>query len=205
MMRRLAARLLGDYAVYRMYSHAAPASNEQPQPAEPTPTPPARIALLDDINELAASPHADLRPLAAYAGGEAYVFGIWTDGVLAGVAAYWWGRRYAARGFWPLKPGQAKLVQLNIAAALRGRGLAAPLVAASTRVMHELGFSPLYARIWHSLHASRRALERAGWHNFAIVVEIDPFRRGKRTRWTIPLGAAAQYRAFHATRQHVSA
>lgn len=198
MLKRAARLLLGDYAIYRIFKHAWPdpaaPGNESAVPDEP---PVSRVTLLDDVNELASSVHEDLRPLAACTGHEAHLFGIWTDGVLAGAAAYWWGRRYAARGFWPLEPGEAKLVQFSIAAALRGRGLAPPLVAESAALMHALGFSPLYARVWHNHHASRRAFERAGWRNVAIVVEADPFRTGRPARWTIPV-RTAQYRAFPA-------
>jgi GNAT superfamily N-acetyltransferase len=98
---------------------------------------------------------------------------------------YWFGETYQRRNFWPLRPEEAKLVQITSAVMARGRGVAAALIRFSTEQMLEAGFNALYARVWHSHAASLRAFENAGWREHAKVLEASPL--GRRTRvvlWT---------------------
>ncbi len=190
MLKRFARLLLGEYTVYRIYRHAPPDTHETAEASGPTDAIGVRVGLLDGASEILASPFPELHALAGYAGDEALLFGVWRAGILAGAAAYWWGKRYATRNFWRLGPAEAKLVQVAIASPHRGHGLAARLIEASARTMHSLGHGSLYARVWHSHVASRRAFERAGWRAIAFVVETNPLRRKSSHRWTIPIRSA---------------
>lgn len=139
-----------------------------------------------DGTQLAAS-DVLMQEQASYLGKESLAFGCFVDGQLAGVCFYWFGERYKPRGFWPLAQGEAKLVQIIVSPAVRGRGVAPELIRASARAMADAGFSSLYARIWHSNGPSLRAFEKAGWLRMAFVLEFNPFRakKPKRIQWNL--------------------
>ena len=48
--------------------------------------------------------------------------------------------------------------------------------------MRKRGFVRLYARIWHNNLPSIRAFIKAGWKYERFVLELEPFRIGKRLR-----------------------
>jgi len=142
-----------------------------------------RVACLDDVEALARSSSPELRALVQYTGKEAMTFGLYAGSELAGACFYWFGERYRARGFIELPPGAAKLVQITTAPAFRGRGLAPALIQQSAKAMFARGFTPLYARVWHSHTASIRAFRKAGWTETSMVTTFSlpfvarPFKR----------------------------
>ncbi len=174
--RRLARRVLGEYALFRIYALDIPV----PGPIKDTEC--LRFGPIEDPEELARSGDAELREMVEYAGPEAFGFGVWVEGELAAACWYWVGERYRTRGFWPLGEDEAKLVQIATAHRFRGRGIASRLITWSSSRMGEQGFRRLYARIWHSNRASRAAFAKAGWSEVAFVIDIYPLGRRRRLR-----------------------
>jgi len=167
---RLARTLLGPYEIYRIYrldlSLAVP-------PAKET----ADLGAVLDADELARSPDPGIRDLATYAGAEALGFAARDHGTVVSACWYWIGERYETRGFWPLAPGEAKLVQITTAGGFRGRGLASQLLLYSAAEMRRRGFRKLYARIWHNHAPSIATFEKVGWGYVALVIRVWPFGR----------------------------
>ena len=173
-LKRLARALFGDYGIYRVYVCEPPWLGENDAPGF-------------EIRPLAAEELAkggtELSELDWYLGPECNAFGCSDAGVLIAVAFFWHGERYRQRNFWPLREGEAKLVQLLTINAARGRGAATVLVREATRAMFEQGFCRVYARIWHSNQASVSAFERAGFRRCADVVEVFPLQSARSMRW----------------------
>lgn len=69
-----------------------------------------------------------------------------------------------------LQPDEAKLIDVITAAEERGKGFAPLLIRDATAFMKTLGYERIYARIWHSNHASQRAFEKAGWRRTGTVL-----------------------------------
>ena len=179
--KRLAGQLIGEYSPYFIYRWTAGRAAEGV----------SRETGFDvrsiEVEQLAAC-DALMQAQAGYLGEESMAFGCFVDGQLAGVCFYWFGERYKPRGFWPLAQGEAKLVQIIVSPAVRGRGVAQKLIQASSRAMSDAGFSSLYARVWHSNGPSLRAFEKAGWLRTAFVLDFNPFWSKKHTRIQWNLG-----------------
>lgn len=178
LVKKLARLLLGDYAPYYIYS-LVPEQAASPQTQEHA----LDVRLIDDsILESTESPV--MREQAGYFGADALGFGCFHEGRLVGLCFYWYGDRYRLqRNFWPLKDGEAKLVQIIVSPEARGRGVATALIERSAGEVAHQGFRTLYARIWHSNVPSLKAFERAGWRRIALVVEINPFRSARPMRF----------------------
>lgn len=174
-LKAVARAVLGDYALYFIYSCRQPLAGSELGVAVQEP----------DEQQIASCADTCLQAQAGYAGLESRAFACQESGQLAALCFYWYGERYRQRGFWPLAEGEAKLVQIVVAPAARGRGLARALISASAQRMFEAGWHTLYARVWHSNVPSWRAFERAGWRRVAIVAEVNPLRRERpwRMRW----------------------
>lgn len=178
--KKLARLLFGEYSLYFIYR----LSNEC-SPKNTNNRADLNIHVVDESHLT----YADelLRQQVGYMGNESMAFGCSANGQLAGICCYWFGDRYKLRGFWPLAPGEAKLVQIIASPAARGRGIATELIKASAMAMHDAGFSVLYARIWHSNRASIRSFEKAGWLRIAFILEFQPFwaTKTKRIHWDL--------------------
>lgn len=184
LIKRLLRGILGDYSIYRVLGSGLVAA---PQPAhfELQEVDGAFVAVLED---------SLLREQAWYGGPESRIFACFEArekeaslGQRAeplALCAYWYGPRYAQRNFWPLQPGEAKLVQIITSERARGRGAASHLIQASTAILRAEGWTRLYARVWHSNTPSLRAFERAGWLPIALVLEFHLFGRKSPTRFT---------------------
>lgn len=176
LVKRFVRYTLGEYSPYVVYRSGAGASPGY-----------AELAVRElDSSELEAIPEEWLRAQLWYAGFQSTCFGCFASGGLAGVCFYWYGERYASRGFWPLRDHEAKLVQILVAPEMRGRGIARTLIARSTEEMRQRGFRRMFARIWHSNDPSKHAFEAAGWERVAFVLEVQPPRL-KSFRLKIPL------------------
>ena len=176
----LARALLGDYALYRIWTLGTLA--EPPSEAHRDALLTVRPISRADIDG-AADP--SLRESAWYLGDESHGFGCFQGTELVGLAFYWHGRRYRERHSLVIGTGAAKLVHIVTAPSMRGRGVAALLIARSAAAMQALGFHPLFARIWHSNEPSRRAFLRAGWRAVGWLLQINPLRRTQP--WTFQI------------------
>jgi RimJ/RimL family protein N-acetyltransferase len=179
-LKRLAVQLIGEYSPYFIYRWATDCVADRISRKMGFEIRPV------DIAQLAAS-DALMQEQAGYLGKESLAFGCFVEGQLVGVCFYWFGERYKSRGFWLLAQGEAKLVQIIVSPAVRGRGVAQELIQASSRAMADAGFSSLYARIWHSNGPSLRAFEKAGWLRTAFVLEFNPFwsKKPARIQWNL--------------------
>lgn len=194
--KRVARALLGDYALFYIYTNESPA------------TPPvAREDAVFDVRRvhdegavLRDSAEELLREQSFYGGFQSACFGCFAGDALAGVCFYWFGERYRQRNFWPLREGEAKLVQVVVLPQWRGRGAATTLIGESARAMAADGFRRLYARIWHSNAPSLHAFERAGWRRIALVVEVNPLRSRpiRFTKSLQPRGTSISQPVHHA-------
>lgn len=179
--KRAARLLLGEYSIYCIYRTMGRAAGSAP-------------SAVVEVSQacIAECPDPLLRKQAGYAGEGARAFGLREGGRLRALCFYWEGARYLQRNFWPLKAGEAKLVQIVTAEDARGRGMARQLIAGSAAQLLEEGKTALYARIWHSNHPSIRAFEAAGWERVALVIEVNPLRRARPWRWQRAVGPAAR-------------
>lgn len=136
--------------------------------------------------EIRASTVPEIRATSTFAGQDARGFCLTESGEIVAVCWFWWGERYRARNFWALRKDEAKLVQIVVAGRARGRGLAPKLLRSAADMMHDDGYSQLFARVWHSNHSSLRAFEKAGWDRVAFVANLG--FRGFRApvRITVP-------------------
>lgn len=175
--KMLARMLLGEYAIYHVYSKATgqEACSQSNVPAG------FRCAGIDQ-QSIAASDDPLIREQAGYAGPGACAYACFDGERIVGICFYWFAQRYLQRNFWPLQDGEAKLVQIITLPEMHGRGIARNLIACSSESMQEKNFRRLYARIWHSNTPSLLAFERAGWRRVATVIEINPFRRSRSIR-----------------------
>jgi GNAT superfamily N-acetyltransferase len=181
-LKPLAARLLRDYEIYWIFEwDCASAPAHAPRAAAP--------CAMTEVDEAAirALPCAPLREQAWYAGEGARAFLATLDGAPAGLCFYWYGARYRTRNFWPLRPGQAKLVQVMVDPVHRGHGVASALIAHSADVLAGDGFRTLFARVWHSNAPSIAAFRRAGWRRRALVVAAMPAGMQRRLRVVLPV------------------
>jgi GNAT superfamily N-acetyltransferase len=179
-IKPLAARVLGDYEIYWIFcweGGSTPAPGSSPGECEVTEI---------DTQCVDALPAAALRERAWYAGEGARIFLATWRGNPAGVCFYWFGARYRARNFWPLQPGEAKLVEIVVDPDYRRRGIAAHLIAVSARRLCTSGFDRLYARVWHSNTASIAAFRHAGWRRIALVFTAMPLGMRRRVRTVLP-------------------
>lgn len=136
-----------------------------------------------DLAHVRGSPHEEVRVTAEYGGREAAGFCITLEQRAVAVAWYWWGKRYARRGFLHLAEGEAKLVHIVVAEEYRGRGLAHALLTQSASHMAARGFGRLFARVWHSNTGSVRAFTKAGWRKYSFVIGLT--RRATGRSWCI--------------------
>lgn len=176
-LKLLAKFLLGEYAVYHIY-RCVPAA------VEPVPTHVVqgwRFSRVDQAEILSSADRVVLDQIG-YCGADSQAYACLEDSRIIGLCFFWWGARYRTRNFWPLAESEAKLVQIIVLPQMRGRGVAAQLVAYAAADMFAQGFSRLYARIWHSHTSSLKAFSRAGWQRIAIVIEAHPLRRKKTLR-----------------------
>jgi len=188
LLKKAALTLLGDYAIYFVYRFEKGAA----PPAAPARE---RALAFERLDE--ATARASVDPLVQsqieYVGAGAWAFACLDGPRVVGLCFYWAGERYKRRNFWPLAADEAKLVQIVVLPEMRGRGIAADLIAWSSQAMLAQGFAQLFARIWHSNKPSWHAFERAHWTRAALVVDIYPFKRPKALRIRIgrrPSGAA---------------
>lgn len=163
-LKAAAGAVLGDYSLYRIY---------QTSHSSVGPDSPVQSLTQSDI---VSSTDAYIAQQAWYGGEGSHCYAMLDGERIAAVCFYWFGDRYRSRGFWPLSPGEAKLVQIVTSPDYRGGGLAAKLIGGSARRMLDLGYTTLYARVWHSNDPSWRAFKRAGWRHVAWVAEVNPFR-----------------------------
>lgn len=169
LIKKILRLVVGDYAVYHIYGQDT--ANAR-LPANGTGTFTVRALSRDDAS---GSPDAGIREQAGYLGDGALGFGCFEEDRIVGVCFFWHGQRYLTRNFWPLGPGEAKLVQIFTLPEMRGRSIAPTLIGYASAAMHNDGFTRIYARIWHSNLPSIRAFERSGWKKINTVVQIHPF------------------------------
>lgn len=168
-VQRVARAVLGDYKVFAILTVDLPMPEAAPADAS--------------FVRIYSTP-AEPAEGAGYAGEDAFGYEWREDGRRLCSCWVWYGDRYRRdRNYWPLKPGEAKLISLETKPEARGKGIAPRLIAHVCAHMQSLGFQRMYCRIWHSNTSSLRALAKAGWRRYATVVDIYPL--GWRMRFVI--------------------
>lgn len=174
-LKKILGNIIGEYSPYYIYRYQTSQS------------PPPHLSSRFDIRQIDKSIFIDTEPLlqdqVGYFGDESICYGAFIENRLVGTCFYWFGERYKSRGFWQLKPGEAKLVQIIVLPEARGQSVASTLIQQSAKLMTNAGFSALYARIWHSNEPSKHAFSNAGWLEIAFILEINPFRTKKPWRF----------------------
>jgi GNAT superfamily N-acetyltransferase len=125
----------------------------------------------------------ELRGRLWYGGYDASGYGLFLDGNLAATCWFWGLRRFNDPLLWVLRKDEAMLVDVVTASRHRGQGLAPLLIRNASAEMRQIGWTALYAFIWHSHHASYHAFEKAGWTQIAWVLEVLPFGMRRRFRF----------------------
>jgi GNAT superfamily N-acetyltransferase len=136
----------------------------------------------DDVKAMRCSADPELRGRSALIGPEIRRFGARVNGELVGVCTFRFGRSYfTSGGFYDLDQADAELTDAFTSLRHRGRGIARALIRFSADRMHDEGFRTLYAKVWHSNHASSHAFRAAGWKESCFFVRLYP--RGTKTIW----------------------
>lgn len=181
LVKNISRWLLGEYGIYRIYSLTVDQRLQIPLP-------------FDDIefttlnkSEITASQDPLIASQAWYCGDQCRAYGLRQQGRLIALCFFWYGKRYQSRNFWPLQPGEAKLVQVITLTDMRGMGLATQLIDQAAAELFNEGFSQIFARIWHSNHPSIKAFTKAGWRPRVIVVDTYPLNRKKLWRVKLPI------------------
>jgi RimJ/RimL family protein N-acetyltransferase len=177
LLKAAARAVLGEYSAYVVLSRGA----DEGQPPQPQQARDYTIRRVDQA-EIRASDDPLMREQASYAGDGALAYACISEGRIVALCFYWHGARYRTRNFWPLKEGEAKLVQIITAPSMRGKKVAPTLIGASHAELMQSGFERAYARVWHSNEPSLRAFAAAGWTRRAMVVEVNPLRRKQPLR-----------------------
>ncbi|MFZ6748700.1 GNAT family N-acetyltransferase [Undibacterium sp. Ren11W] len=172
LLKSLAKILLGDYAVYYIYTRSAKDFSLHDSKSSA-----AFKVIPVDAAEILKSQDPLIRQQVGYSGVGANAYACLEGQRIVGLCFYWFGERYQERNFWPLLEHEAKLVQIISLAEMRGRGIASRLIQSSCQDLLEQGFVQVYSRIWHSNIPSIKAFERAGWVRISLVIEINPLRR----------------------------
>jgi GNAT superfamily N-acetyltransferase len=102
----------------------------------------------------------------------ALVYAAWRDGTLAGVCWLWPGPLLEKRNIGAQPADCAEIIQITVAEAFRGQGIASALIRYASSQVPALGYRRLYAQIWHSNIASVKAFEKCGWDKVASFVEL---------------------------------
>jgi len=180
-MQALLRKLLGGYSIYRIFT-AGSAAAARALPAD------GEFRFTEVERDLvAASTDPLLSDCARYHGADCRAFALTLREVPVALCYFWYGERYKTRNFWPLREREAKLVQVVTSPRHRRKGAATALIARASSEMFASGFERLYARVWHSHAVSVLTFEKAGWEQCAAVIEVNPFRRKKPYRLTVPV------------------
>lgn len=124
------------------------------------------------IEALASSPTERMRKSAAYArcGMNGYVM-VARDRPVC-VAHFAEPHEYERSATWPLKDGEAAMMDIATEEAERGRGLAVEMIRATSGIYEEKGHKRLLAFIWWSNRPSVRAFSKAGWRRIGLALEM---------------------------------
>jgi len=90
-----------------------------------------------------------------------------------------WGNEYKDnfRNYIPLKPNEAKVIDVVTSQKHRGRGHIGKLLVYTEQVMLSKGVDTLLARIWHSNHSSKRAFEKNNWNYAGFKLKLNIFKK----------------------------
>lgn len=185
LLKTIFGKLLAEYSIYWIYQYANARKNDDSAVSEDW-TESVKLLSIDDVE---ASASDVIRDQAGFFGDEAIAFGFYEQSNITAICIFWHAQRYAQRNFWPLKSGEAKLVQIITDPDFRGKGAATKLISAASSQMLLQGFSTLYARVWHSNTPSLKAFERANWKRKSLAIELKPFKNSRGLKFFIPMRA----------------
>lgn len=172
--RTLLRLFLGDYSAYYIYKADT-----------------SRLPIMDDTSGtvkaidgavIRADHAAFARDLHGWSGPGLFFFGCFHRDILAGICVYASGSKNTQQDFWPLKQGEATLLQVITRPDMQNRGVGRTLIRESGRLMMKEGVQTVYARVWHSNAPSLHAFDRSGWKRVALMVEVNPLRLKKPFR-----------------------
>src|SRR5579871_1640879 len=164
--KRLIQLVFGEYEAWRIYSIL---TSQSPEPTGTT-----RITVLND-SVMKTSPDFPEELLKAnmYRPGATGLVA-WSDDKPAGVCWLWPGAALANRSVGIQPDDCAELVQITVATAYRGRGIAQTLIRHAACRMREQGFHRLYAQVWPTNLASVHAFKKSGWDEIAWMFQCSP-------------------------------
>lgn len=140
----------------------------------------------DLIEQLAASGTAKVRGSATFSKAGLRGYAVVEAGQPVCVVHLAETSHYDRAATWPLRPGEAAIMDIATEEAARGRGLAVQLIAAVTARYLRQGRSRIIAFIWWSNTPSVRAFGKAGWRRIGFSVEVQIARRWIALR--LPIG-----------------
>lgn len=178
LLKSLLHKLLAEYSIYWIYR-----CDKQDLPADSDSLPPIHALSAKESETL---PPGAMQDQAGFLGTEAKAYTFRENNRVTAICIFWYGQRYATRNFWPLKPGEAKLVQVITDPDFRGKGAATALIHQASKAMLSEGFERLFARVWHSNTPSLKAFERAGWKRVSLAIELKRTSQSTGVKFFIP-------------------
>ena len=176
--RRIGRLLFGKYQLYRVYRLDRPT-----QPASLSADQSVVQLGNDEFAELSAHADHSVRKSVGFDGPGVTAYGLREQGRLASVAFFINREAYYSDSVWPLKPGEAALIELVTLPEQRGKGLAPLLIGHASADMFDRGSSRLYSWLWWTNQPSERAFQKAGWRYTAFSAQFHPFGRTKPIIW----------------------
>jgi hypothetical protein len=137
------------------------------------------------FNLIARSPYPEVRQALSYQLHDADGYILLRDGEPVCVAHFAGTAAYEHSSTWPLRPDGQALVDIVTATSARGFGYAPLLIAAASRDIVPRA-SEVFAFIWWTHRASRKAFHKAGWRPIGFSVEVDLRNRCLALRLRLP-------------------
>jgi RimJ/RimL family protein N-acetyltransferase len=163
-VKKAVSLLLQDYRINYIYA----------SPAEQAPVAGGIVELsAEQIAQLAASQTAKVRGSATFSKAGLKGYALVEAGKPVCVVHLAELSQYDRAATWPLRQGEAAIMDIATEDAARGRGLAVRLIEAVTARYLRQGRTRIIAFIWWSNTPSLRAFAKAGWRRIGFSVELQ--------------------------------
>lgn len=178
-LKRLLRAVVRDYEINRVY-HRTPVLQDAAA------LPPG-ACVIESRAQFDDSSDARIRDHAWFFGDKARVYGLYDEGDLVCICAYWFaGHAGLPHRFAELAGDEAVMVDLLTSPKSRGRGHASQLARHAENDLVRLGKRRLVTWVWHNNAPSIRVFEKAGWSYSHLLVEIRPRGMERYLRFSWP-------------------
>jgi RimJ/RimL family protein N-acetyltransferase len=163
--------LVAEYQLNWIYYIDLPTRHEKP---EDRVSEPISVRRIDSREQFSLARDSRIRDHAWYLDKDAYVYGIYEDGELVSICAFWKaGHPRMPRRFSALKQSEAVMVDLLTTPQSRGKGHALAITQFAEKDLFRRGYTRLWTWVWHSNHPSMRVFAKAGWKYSHFLIELQ--------------------------------